>query len=423
MNIPSRNRRFRPGETEAFCQNAGAGLPDRPSHESFIERFTRLGASLISPPLLMRRASGRIRSVLKARMVGILLMAACVLSTTAVTADAKPTQEAVEARIAHYAKAYGIPFALLRKVVKSESTFNPAARNGPYWGLMQIRHDTAQGLGYRGPASGLLDGETNLIYGGAYLANAYLIAGGNSQQAHNLYRKGYYYEAKRKRLLSKLIKVPMGMTPVMVAGKTVIRPAGNAMPESENLMVASNDAPATERAAVAAEVPTTTTIKPVAKPVLARAAIAEPVVAEPLVAKAEIAPELDMPLLPRRRPAALTRLTALVEADRSQPHGLVYATPIKSSTRFAHEATPEGVLDRPELALAGATSGFASRATAAALAPSSQRATASRLPTAVRLAASHDGTLSEIPACCQLPAATGEIMPLPRHRPDASRID
>src|SRR5690606_31127750 len=136
------------------------------------------------------------------------------------------------ARIAHYAEAYGIPFALLRKVVKSESTFNPAARNGPYWGLMQIRHDTAQGLGYRGSASGLLDAETNLIYGGAYLANAYLIAGGNSQQAHNLYRKGYYYEAKRKRLLSKLIKVPMGMTPVMVAGKTVIRPAGNAMPES-----------------------------------------------------------------------------------------------------------------------------------------------------------------------------------------------
>src|SRR5690606_17016229 len=114
--------------------------------------------------------------------------------------------------------------------------------------------------------------------------------------------------------------------------------------------------------------PAATTIKPVAKPVLAKAAIAEPV-----IAKAEIAAEPDMPLLPRRRPAALTRLTALVEADRAQPRGLVYATPLKTSTRFAQETIAEDVLDRPELALAGATSGFASRATAAALAPSSQR--------------------------------------------------
>jgi hypothetical protein len=375
---------------------------------------------LISPPLPMRRVSGCIRSALKARIVGALLLAACVLPPAAVIADEKPSQEAIEARIAHYAKAYGIPFALLRKVVKSESTFNPAARNGPYWGLMQIRHDTAKGLGYSGSAAGLLDAETNLIYGGAYLANAYIIAGGNAQQAHNLYRKGYYYEAKRKGLLAKLIRVPMGMTPVMVAGKTVARPSG-AKPEAESLMVAANDAPAPEPTVVAAApeaAPAAPMVKPVAKPVLARAAVAEPLV----VAKAEIAPLDALPLLPRRRPAAPSHLTALVSTDKA-PRGLLYATPLKTSTRLAHATTAEEILAQPELALAGTSSGFASRATAAALATPSQRAVAARLPTAVRLAASHDGTLSEIPACCQLPSANGELAPVPRNRPAGSRID
>ncbi|ODT17445.1 MAG: hypothetical protein ABS35_25820 [Kaistia sp. SCN 65-12] len=351
-------------------------------------------------------------------MLSVLLLAACALAPVAGSADEKPSQEAIEARIAHYAKAYGIPFALLRKVVKSESTFDPGARNGPYWGLMQIRHDTAKGLGYSGPPSGLLDAETNLVYGGAYLANAYIIAGGNSQQAHNLYRKGYYYEAKRKGLLAKLIKVPMGMTPVMVAGKTVARPAG-AKPESTGVMLAANDAPEPIVTAAAPEPAAAPMVKPVARPVLARAAVAEPLV----VAKAEIAADADLPLLPRRRPAAPSRLTALVDAEKGVPRGLLYAVPLKAPIRLARAAEPTEMLARPELALAETTSGFASRATAAALAPASQRSVAARLPTAVRLAASHDGTLSEIPACCQLPSASGDVLPLPRSRPAGSRID
>jgi hypothetical protein len=303
-------------------------------------------------------------------------------------------------------------------VVKSESTFNPAARNGPYWGLMQIRHDTAKGLGYSGSASGLLDAETNLIYGGAYLANAYIISGGNAQQAHNLYRKGYYYEAKRKGLLAKLIKVPMGMTPVMVAGKTVARPTG-ARPEPESLMVAANDAPAPESAVVAAAAeatPAAPMVKPIAKPVIAQAAVAEPV-----VAKAAIASLDELPLLPRRRPVAPSHLTALVEAEKA-PRGLLYATPLKAPSRLARGTPAEDILARPELALAGTSAGFASLATAAALAPS-HRPVAAKLPTAIRLAASHDGTLSEISACCQLPSASADDAPLPRARPAGSRVD
>lgn len=115
---------------------------------------------------------------------------------------------AVADLLAHYAKRYDMPETLLRRIVKQESGFNPAARHGPYWGLMQIRLDTARGVGYRGTGQGLLDPDTNLTYGAAYLANAWRVSGGQEGRAMTLYRGGYYYEAKRRRLLDKLIRIP-----------------------------------------------------------------------------------------------------------------------------------------------------------------------------------------------------------------------
>jgi soluble lytic murein transglycosylase-like protein len=109
----------------------------------------------------------------------------------------------LDALIARYAEHYEVPVGLVRRVVKRESTFDPRQRNGPYWGLMQIRHDTAQGMGYRGPASGLLDAETNLKYAVRYLRGAYLVANGNFDQAVGFYARGYYYDAKRRGLLDE----------------------------------------------------------------------------------------------------------------------------------------------------------------------------------------------------------------------------
>lgn len=103
--------------------------------------------------------------------------------------------------IARYAAYYDVPVALVRRVVDRESTFNPAARNGPYWGLMQIRHDTARTMGYRGTAEGLLDAETNLRYAVRYLRGAYITAGGNHDRAVRHYAAGYYYHARDKGLL------------------------------------------------------------------------------------------------------------------------------------------------------------------------------------------------------------------------------
>ncbi|MBL8584611.1 MAG: lytic transglycosylase domain-containing protein [Rhizobiaceae bacterium] len=105
--------------------------------------------------------------------------------------------------IEKYAVVYEVPSELVRRVVRRESNFRPGARNGPYWGLMQIRHDTARGMGYDGPPSGLLDAETNLKYAVKYLRGAYVTAEGNQDQAVRYYARGYYYDAKRKGLLEE----------------------------------------------------------------------------------------------------------------------------------------------------------------------------------------------------------------------------
>lgn len=110
---------------------------------------------------------------------------------------------ALDPMIAHYAAQYGVPESLVRRVIVRESGYNPAARNGPYYGLMQISHATATGMGYRGAPAGLLDAETNLRYAVRYLAGAYMTAGGNHDQAVRFYSRGFYYDAKRAGLLEK----------------------------------------------------------------------------------------------------------------------------------------------------------------------------------------------------------------------------
>jgi soluble lytic murein transglycosylase-like protein len=110
---------------------------------------------------------------------------------------------ALDGLIAHYAREYAVPEHLVRRVIVRESNYNLAARNGPYYGLMQISHATARGMGYRGEAAGLLDAETNLRYAVRYLAGAYMTAGGNDDRAVQFYARGYYYDAKRLGLLEK----------------------------------------------------------------------------------------------------------------------------------------------------------------------------------------------------------------------------
>ncbi|WP_095201775.1 lytic transglycosylase domain-containing protein [Mesorhizobium carmichaelinearum] len=107
----------------------------------------------------------------------------------------------VDRLIVKYAALYQVPVDLVRHVVNRESTFNPKAYNNGHWGLMQIKHATARGMGYDGPAKGLFDAETNLKYAVKYLRGAWLVADGNAKKADWLYQTGYYFDAKRKGLL------------------------------------------------------------------------------------------------------------------------------------------------------------------------------------------------------------------------------
>jgi soluble lytic murein transglycosylase-like protein len=123
-------------------------------------------------------------------------------STNAFDAVAAPKGRGeIEKLIEKYAALYEVPVGLVRHVVNRESTFNPKAYNNGHWGLMQIKHQTARGMGYRGPASGLFDAETNLKYAVKYLRGAWLVAGRDQKRADRLYQTGYYYEAKRKGML------------------------------------------------------------------------------------------------------------------------------------------------------------------------------------------------------------------------------
>jgi soluble lytic murein transglycosylase-like protein len=104
---------------------------------------------------------------------------------------------ALDAHIARHAAANGVPIELARRVVKRESGGNPRAVSKGNYGLMQIRLGTAQAMGYRGNAQGLLDAETNMTYAMRYLSGALRAAGGNHDRAVALYARGYYPEAKK----------------------------------------------------------------------------------------------------------------------------------------------------------------------------------------------------------------------------------
>jgi len=149
------------------------------------------------------------KTVLSALALIPLLLAGCatppVSQTPAQSLGAEaPPQNALDERISYYAQVYDVPESLIHRSIQRESRYDPTAHVGPFWGLMQIRLDTARGMGYRGPARGLLDADTNLKYAVAYLSNAYVVAGGNPERALRLYASGYFYEARRKGLLDRL---------------------------------------------------------------------------------------------------------------------------------------------------------------------------------------------------------------------------
>ena len=137
----------------------------------------------------------------------LLPLAGCGLlrepQATVVAAQPVGNSPEMRALITRHATRLQIPPELLDHVIRVESGYNPAARNGPYYGLMQIHPDTARTMGYDGPPAGLLDAETNIRYAGAYLRGAWIVSNGNQARAYDWYRRGYYYEARDRGLLEE----------------------------------------------------------------------------------------------------------------------------------------------------------------------------------------------------------------------------
>ncbi len=99
------------------------------------------------------------------------------------------------------ADAHDVPRSLVHRVIQRESDYRPHARNGPYYGLMQILPATARQMGFRGKASDLLDAQTNLTYAVKYLRGAWMVSDNSEPEAVMWYARGYYYEARNRCML------------------------------------------------------------------------------------------------------------------------------------------------------------------------------------------------------------------------------
>jgi soluble lytic murein transglycosylase-like protein len=142
------------------------------------------------------------------RVLPVLLalgLAACAagpeeLSTKSVPLHPGETAE-IRALVDKWADHYAVPRPLVHKVIQRESDYRPAARNGPYWGMMQILPATARGMGFDGAPPDLLDPDTNLKYAVRYLRGAWMVSDGDMDEAVMWYARGYYYEARDRCLL------------------------------------------------------------------------------------------------------------------------------------------------------------------------------------------------------------------------------
>ena len=112
------------------------------------------------------------------RMSRLTLSFTFIVFMTAAAAASSGTS--IVAMVDRHARAAGVPIALARAVVRIESNFDPrmTGRAGEV-GLMQIKHQTARGVGFTGTRAELYDAETNLRFGMLYLAQAAKLAGGD----------------------------------------------------------------------------------------------------------------------------------------------------------------------------------------------------------------------------------------------------
>ncbi|MER2263852.1 transglycosylase SLT domain-containing protein [Methylobacterium oxalidis] len=273
----------------------------------------------------------------------LLLLAACLAAAPAPALAQQMARDNIDALIEEQARANGLPASFVHQVVKRESNYNPNAKGGSALGLMQIKHATARGLGYKGEASGLYDPKVNLRYGVAYLAGAYRTAKGDLARAYHYYNRGYYYAAKRQGISSEVIdETPSLPAPAASAGAFAnlfgLRPSDASAGTGQALAYAAPQAAVAE----AIEVPL-----PPRRPASLGGEIVQVASLDPAagLAGAAQAPATQAPVgsaavevpLPPRRPAALASLAA---ASLTAPDLAAISVAAQPAAQAAQQTSP-----------------------------------------------------------------------------------
>ncbi len=135
----------------------------------------------------------------------LIITALCVMLVACIGTpepDLYPGETAeIRALVNKMARQYDVPAPLIHRVIQRESDYRAHARNGPYYGMMQILPATARNMGFTGEDADLLDAETNLTYAVKYLRGAWLLSYGSYDTAVMHYARGYYYVARDRCML------------------------------------------------------------------------------------------------------------------------------------------------------------------------------------------------------------------------------
>jgi soluble lytic murein transglycosylase-like protein len=111
-----------------------------------------------------------------------------VLAPVAPTGDNAP----ILALVDKHAASHGLPAAFARAIVRIESNFNPKATGRQREvGLMQIKYETARGIGFTGTREQLYEPDTNLQWGMKYLAMSWKLGGNTPCGAVMKYQGGH----------------------------------------------------------------------------------------------------------------------------------------------------------------------------------------------------------------------------------------
>ncbi len=181
------------GSTAAF---AAPLKNDETVRAAAIERANALFGKLefYNPASVSEKASARLGAKPAAKASGLAAKAKQ-------AAAIKGANSSLNALIAKYAAAEGVPVALAHAVIRVESNYRTNARGSAgEIGLMQIKPATARGMGFSGSAKALYDPATNLRWGMKYLGRAHQLGGGETCGTILRYNAGH--GAKRMNKVS-----------------------------------------------------------------------------------------------------------------------------------------------------------------------------------------------------------------------------